>query len=161
LCPIRGSSWQFAICEEMALPRGLHVPCDTKNLACPTDQNRAIENTKAFRALSNRVDPPPERETAAPVGAGNGGNKHENLGGAFKDRTYRALPLRAIACRYPFVVSRSHFILDALEGGRWRLTIRRMGIEAVEIFDNAAEAQRRRLRLSDEGVIGLVLGRLA
>src|SRR5690606_7968261 len=80
----------FAICEEMALPREVRVSRQNNALGRPTPQSPAIENIGLFRALSNRVDPPPERETAAPVGAGNGGNKHENRGGAFKDRTYRA-----------------------------------------------------------------------
>jgi len=96
----------------MALPREVCVSLQNNALGRPTPQSPAIENIGLFRGLSNR-DGPPDKQTAAPVGAGNGGGNLENSPKVFGKGFYTASPRDAIAERFPIIAT--HFGIELLE----------------------------------------------
>lgn len=57
----------------MADGEGLRKSRPSNNIHCLTRQKRLIGAKGNSRGLSNRDGPPPEMETAAPTGIGNGG----------------------------------------------------------------------------------------
>lgn len=64
--------------------------------------------------MSNRLDPPPEMETAAPVGAGNGGEPIGKRDSNSKDEFYSTDDIGAIAKTHP-IIARHFFGYEELE----------------------------------------------
>jgi hypothetical protein len=92
---------------------GLHKARPSNDIECLTRPIWAIEAKGIFRGLSNRADPPPETEIAAPVGAGNG-DQIEKQGSYSENEFYSTDDIGAIARTHP-IIARHFFGFEELE----------------------------------------------
>ena len=60
---------------------------------------------------------------------------------------------------FPIKLDRSHFVLAPLANGGWLIEIRRAGSPAKQVFcTSQGHANRTRLKLSQDGLVGYVIG---
>lgn len=93
---------------------GLHKARLSNDIDCLTGPICFIEAKGVFRGLSNRDDPPPKMETAAPVGAGNGGEPIGKRDSNSKSEVYSTDDIGAIAKTCP-IIARHFFGYEELE----------------------------------------------
>lgn len=90
-------------------PTEVGLPCNIKSLPCPTPRKRRFDRIGLFRGMSNREYPPPEMETAAPVGAGNG----DQIGKQASNSKSEEYSIEALAARFPIIAT--HVGFDDME----------------------------------------------
>jgi hypothetical protein len=131
----------------LVIPTGVQNACPVNDKDCLTRPNWAIEAKGGFRGLSNRTDPPPETKTAAPVGAGNGGNQIGKTSYGSDNFSITGLGQAAsdaieIIRRLPTIAAVDSFMRDV-----WgRYTGEPGQDELVEALNSAAIARRTELR---------------
>jgi len=125
------------------------------------DQRDAFFSGKPEKHERDRNRPPDcKTETAAPSAKGNGGNQIENLPKIFKDSFYTRMTVEAIARYHPRLAFADHYVVEP-SGKRWRIIVRRMGLETIEFFETPGLANQARQTFADAGLVGFTVGVLS